>query len=310
MINAFQQAKDLFQNALPKIKNIFNPVPTAQNIVNQYREFPNALQQARNNFQRLPGTLGQAAKNFAYDLPANSAYLQAKIAQRIAPRSTIPEADQFKMAKPDYKSLYIDWGQGPTKNMSAELNPWPEVPNTPYNQQLAQIKQKVLNSGIFRPAMKRYLETVPVYGEYGNPGGGSADVTPLQTFHFSTNSKQNKEIMSQPWEYFQGPYQPVIEVGITKEAPYQNNERTESVMLHELVHSAPRNMALKDQFIDFFNSVNPETQPELYKVGLTYFNNGQPPPNPEEFYATLAQQLGPKVFEIPEIKRYYENIFR
>jgi len=280
-----------------------NPIQNAKNLLKKLQPIKQAIQIAGQN-------LSNPIKGFFTDIPANLSYLQARASQKFAPKDIIPTAEQMQsqtFLNPNKPEL--NFSEGLTKSMSAQLNPWPVAQQTPYNQQLEQRKQQILNSGVFRPAMKRYLSTVPIYGDYGAPGGGMADVTPLQTYDNPANYP-GASFGRGSWETATGPYQPVIGMGISKNKPIPNDQVFNSVLVHELIHASPRNMRYKDEFINFFNNVKPNTNPMLYKIGLTYLKNGNPPPNSEEFYAIVAQRLGPQVLNIPEIRKFYENLFK
>jgi len=273
-------------------------------LLSKYKEIlSGGAKKLSDTFQSAGNSIG----GFITDLPANKAYLSNKVQQAVLPKEYIPAAEQIQgqhnyPLQPDNLSLDNEF----TKSNSAQLNPYMVPQNTPYNQQIEATKQKVINSGVFRPAMQRYLSTVPVYGDYGNPGGGTTDVSPTQTYHNPADYSQN-----QSWETSQGPYQPVVEMGITKGQPVDTkNSDFKAVLAHELVHAAPRNMKYRAEFNNFFEQITPTSSPMLYKVGLEYSKNGQKPPNAEEFYATLAMQMGPNVLKIPEIRKYYENIFK
>jgi len=241
--------------------------------------------------------LGQRINNFVTDFPTNTAYIQAQIGKTILPKETLPTAEEMQNFDPRLNPIPDLTGE-PIKSMSAQMNTWPVIPQTSYNQRLEQQKQEVLNSGAFRSAMRRYLSTVPIYGEPGIPGGGITDTTPLQTFDY----KREDTIPS--WELSEGPYQPVIGIGLSNP-----NNNTNEIIAHELIHAAPRQMKYKQDFQNFFENLNPKSNPVLYNVGLQYFRNGNPPPNPEELYATMAEQMGPRVLEVPEIKKFFINLF-
>lgn len=275
-----------------------------------------ALQSAKESVLKRTQQITRPIGGFITDLPANRAYLSAKVSQKMLPPDFIPTAEQLQQGHWDIiheKKFPYSLSQGPIKSMSAQLNPYPVVPSTSYNQQLEAIKQRILNSGVFRPAMKRYLSTVPILGYYGEPGVAATDVSPYQTYDIPASYPEIQATgPSEPWETSQGPYggQPLIEMEIAKNQPIPSDEQFKSVLVHELIHASPRNMRFKNEFINFFSNITPETQPMLYEVGLQYLQNGQPPPNPEEFYATLGQHLGPNVLNIPEVRKFYENIFK
>ena len=255
-----------------------------------------AIEQAKEMFNR--GV--QPIRNFITDLPANRAYVQAKIAQKILPKYQLPTPNEIENQKQYDSQFYYNLNTGPNKSMSAELNSYPVAPDTPQARFMEGIKQDVLNKGEFRPAMKKYLSTVPIY-----------TTNPNQQFAGVANTFR-KTPEGTPWELSSGGgEQPTIGMALSENAntdKLKNNPYVNEVMAHELVHATPRNKEFKN-FEEFFKSVTPETSPMLYEVGLQYYQNGDTPPNAEEFYAVVAQKLGPYVLQIPEIKRFYENIF-
>lgn len=276
----------------------------------------NILNQIGKKLQEVGGRIGSGVQNFMTDLPANSAYVQALISQRIAPREKLPTAEMASNRNfGPMDELRENLNYLPVKSMSAQLRPVMEVPNTPYNQALEQQKQEILKSGLYRPAMARYLSTVPVYGNYENPGSGFTPLSIYDSYNASSRDPMVTETRNLPWEDYTAP-SPSIQIGITKD---QTNFGTSvpseypqlnSVMAHELAHNAPRNPAQKESFIEFFNNINEKEQPLLYNAGLTYMRNGQMPPNAEEFYATIVQNMGPKVLQIPEVRSFFQNIFK
>jgi len=251
--------------------------------------------------------------NFVTDLPANSSYLQAKVAEKIAPKWQVPTYQQnqqyFNSPVGQFENkngnLLDSLSSGPTKSMSAQMNQYPVVQQTPENKSLETQKQQILNSDVFRPAMSRYLSTVPVNYEPSMKGGGMTELGIKQIYNNDISNDNT-------WETSNGPMQPLIHIGDTDKTstviPSQNSNLS-PVMAHELIHASPRNMNLKDSFINFYNNVNAESNPVLWKAGMTYLMNGQAPPNPEELYATLAQNLGESVLNIPEIANYYRNVY-
>jgi hypothetical protein len=255
-----------------------------------------------------------AVRQSLIDVPANSAYVQAKIAQAVAPKDILPTSKEIsaqanlnkKLAQPLNLLLNSDT-ENVEKSMAAQLSPYPEVQNTPYNQQLEAAKQTALDTGGYRPAMKRYLSTVPVSGYYNsaqdkqNTLGGTTYSSPTETYRFDPNTS---------WETKKGGISPFIEMNMPQQINIPNAPEVKTILSHELTHATPRNPALREAYLTFFNSVNPDTQPMLWNIGLKYMNNGQPPPNAEEFYATIAQYQGQKTLDIPEIKKYYENIYQ
>jgi len=291
-------AINLIEAAKAKVRKLLDLVPPVQAY--------NLVKQA-----------AQPVRNFITDLPANVGYVQSKVAQKVLPKYTMFSPEQEIKADKDFpsvKGFYFDLDGGPTKSMSAELNQYPVAPDTPQARFMEKVKKKVIATGGYRPAMQRYLSTIPV-----------STFRPNQQFAGVANtSRPTSE--GTPWEYsYGGGAQPTIgmalpglsESGLKK---MENNLETmtrlkfhpylEQVMSHELAHTAPRNKAFKTNFKKFFGEVKPETSPMLYEVGLRYYQNGQPPPNEEEFYATLAGEMGPEVLNIPEIRKYYENIFQ
>jgi hypothetical protein len=285
-----------------------------------------ALKQANEMITNLRNKISSGVKNFVTDLPANSAYMQAMVSKAVAPRFMLPEAggnENYNNPNLDERNRYMrnelvieNLDNTPNKSMSAQLNEWPVAPETQYNTELEKNKQKILDSGIYRPAMAKYLSTIPVYGGYENPGGGFTQVTPHQTYTLPDGSPEMESYKNQSWETYEGPNQPAIEIGITPEQTNYDiqtpsiDPRTSSVMAHELVHASPRNQNDKQAFTDFFNKINAIENPILYNYGLTYLQNGQQPPNAEELYATLAQQMGQDVFKYPEIKNYFQNLYK
>lgn len=261
-----------------------------------------AIQQGTQNISSAFAQAKQAYQNFQTDLPANQAYFQAKLQQFISPKEMLPTAEDIQKNADQYTNNHATFNpyMGAEKSMSAELQSFPIAPNNPQTAFAEQLKQKIINSGIFRPAMARFLSTVPVYTFYPNQTvAGLAD-------------SSNGSPPDQPWETSSGGYQPTIGMALSDNANLNkltNNPYVSRVMLHELVHTAPRNQAFQNDFKNFFNQINPETNPILYNAGLNYYQNGKPPPNAEEFYATLAHTYGSEALNIPEIKKYYENIF-
>lgn len=250
------------------------------------------------------------------DLPANIAYGQAKVAQTFAPKYEIPTYQQQKAYgnSPIGQFENKNWNvleslQKPVeKSFSAQVNPYPVVQQTPQNIQLERQKQQVLNSGAFRPAMSRYLSTVPVNYEPGLNNGGITDISSKQTY-------DNKRDIGGGWETAQGPYQPIISIGqdngrIPNTTVPSQQENLNPVLAHELIHAAPRNMKYKNDFVKLYQGMTPESNPVLFNSASTYLMNGQKPPNAEELYATLAQNLGTNVLNIPEVRRFYENLFQ
>lgn len=243
------------------------------------------------------------------DLPANMAYGQAKVAQAFAPKFQVPTNDQMRAEfnNPVHEKTMDLFG--PVKSMSAQINPYPVVQQTPQNQQLEQQKQQIINSGAFRPAMARYLSTIPVNYEPGlGKGAGMTDINTTQRYD-NVGKQQN----GNTWETYQGSYQPVIGMGDTNNtstiAP-SKQENLNPVLAHELVHAAPKNMKFKEQFQQLYEGMTPENNPVLFNSAATYLNNGNKPPNAEELYATLAQNMGTNVLNIPEVRKFYENLFQ
>ncbi len=262
----------------------------------------------------------QQVQDIKTDLRANIAYGQAKVAQTFAPKYQIPTYQQqdsyYKSPIGQFENK--NWSaleglQKPVeKSFSAQINPYPVVQKTPANIQLEQQKQQILNSGAFRPAMARYLSTIPVNASVELDKGSG------MTF---TSGKQNyRQIPNDinTWETSQGTLQPDITIGIDeKNKKTQFNtvipsmqENLNPVLAHELIHAAPRNMKYKDQFQKLYEGLTPQSNPVLFNSASTYLMNGQKPPNAEELYATLAQNLGTNVLNIPEVRKFYENLFK
>lgn len=275
----------------------------------------NILEQIRQAVSNFGNKVESGVQNFMTDLPANSAYLQAITSRAIAPKFVLPTVEKQQEEYTLSQQAIDGLRDLPTKTMSASLSEWPVAPDTPYNQKLEQQKQQILNSGVFRPAMARYLSTVPVWGGYDNPGGGLTQMSLSQGYNVP-QIDVNQYSKETAWENYDSASHPDIQMGITPEQtsfnidPPSQFSSLEPVMAHELIHAAPRNNSLRDSFNIFFRSVSPNNNPLLYNTGLTYLKNGQMPPNAEEFYTTIAQQMGPNVLKIPEVKKYFQNIFQ
>lgn len=315
-----------------------------------FGNFQPQLRQVNNFVQQYPSPSSFVQKSvipqindFRTDLPANLAYLKAKGLQSTGRLQALPTArEMFNVSstgepitplpskvsslKPNFNS------EEAVKSMSAESYPWMVPANTPYNQQLEKMKQNIISNSGFRPAMQRYLSNVPLYGYYEDPKNyqvpkgetpwftGEAGVTPKQVYDnqgikpevIKAQQEQRAFNKSLPWELAQGPKsdQRTLMTGVPQGQPVPNDNDYKKLILHELTHAAPRNMQYRNEFIRFFNKLTPENNPRLWSIGLMYYNNGKPPPNPEEFYATVAEELGPKVLNDPEIRKFYENVFQ
>jgi len=240
----------------------------------------------------------ESLNNFKDDLPANSAYLQNRIAQAVSPKYQLPTANEI--ANEQYNPLDPQLYDGRTKSMSAQIRPMTVAPDTPQARMFEQQKQEVLNSGNYRPAMKRYLSTIPIYtsnpnGEYGGMALTGRSSPP-----------------DTPWEQSSGPMYSTIEMPISQTADLERmkeNPFSKKVMAHELAHTSPRQNKYQADFVKLFESITPESNPKLYDVSLKYYNNGEPAPNPEEFYATMAAEMGPEVLNDPEVARFFEHMF-
>lgn len=269
------------------------------------------------NIKNIAKNIGSSINNFKTDLPANLAYGQAKVAQAIAPKFQVPTPQQNKtyFNSPVGQFESKNWGaleslQKPIqKSLSAQVNKYPVVQPTLENIKLEAQKQTILNSGAFRPAMSRFLSTVPVnYEPDLGKGSGMTDMTTHQRYD-NVGNEQN----SNQWERYQGSYQPVIAMGDTNNTSTvvpSKQENLSPVLAHELVHAAPRNMKYKNDFMKVYKGLTPESNPILFKSAATYLMNGNKPPNAEELYATLAQNMGTKVLQIPEIRKFYENLYK
>lgn len=261
---------------------------------------------AQKGVQNIPSAVSRAKdayQNFQTDLPANTAYAQDRVHQAIAPKMLLPTPDQIiqeEMQGPKIPMNPNLYNNRIEKSMSAEMQPYLTPPNTPQATFEEQEKQKVLKSGIFRPAMQRYLSTIPVYTYEPNQQQAGIAMT------------QPSRNLNNKWEDKAGGSQSIIGMALSSKTNFEkmkNNPISQGVMAHELIHTAPRNSKFKNEFKSFFKKVTPESSPILYNTGLQYFQNGQPPPNEEEMYATLGQQLGPRALLIPEIRDFYINLF-
>jgi hypothetical protein len=197
------------------------------------------------------------------------------------------------------------WSPMATKTGSAEMRPFPTTTTSPM---LEDIRKKVLANPQIRDAAKRYLSTIPIQenpglkgGENETPVGGQANMS------FNNSYVPVRRTLEGTWE------QPInnnmystIDMN-TENAPPK--KWMASAMAHELAHVALKNPTLEKEFVDFVKSITPEKNPLLYDVALQYYGNGKLPPNPEEYYATFAQVLGPNVMAVPELQKFYKNIF-
>lgn len=296
--------------------NIFNILAGAigQGIQKGAQAFPSILGQAKQTYQ-----------NFMTDLPANSAYIQSRIASRFLPKEpllTYEDTIAQKNIQQNYEKmndpqrLYADL-QNPlafenfaTKSHSAKINSYP---TSQPNAQVEALRMKILNNGNYRPAMSRYLTTVPIQEmpQFQNqPPQGVTYVGGPQNIYNTYGPNEIPANFPPPNSSWETSYGGVIpSISMTRPVTPQDASWQQPILTHELAHASPRNMAFKQDFIDFFKNLDPKKQPLLYNVALTYRSNGQLPPNPEEFYATVSQQLGARALAIPEIRKYYENVF-
>jgi hypothetical protein len=256
--------------------------------------------------------MGNAVSNIATDIPTYIASLQE---QRIGPTIQLVPINTFQKNQQMWKNRYVspinflaDQIKEPEmidnfieKSGSARPTPRYIAPPDPV---IDQLRQRVLSSSNFRPAMKQFLASVPVvrrplseFGVAGEAVGNYED-----RYHAQNRIPQyvpktwEEPSMNQPRMIF-------IDRGMA------DSSHAGDILLHEYMHTAPRNMSLKEQFVQMSQRINPNKQPILWNISLQYFHNGKPPPNEEEVYATLGQQLGPRALLIPEIKDFYKNVF-
>ena len=291
-----------------------------------------------NILKTLSGAMGsalsqakQAYQNFQTDLPTNVATAQRYVRQAIAPKYSIPGFDQVRqnneygeeaynqqtpMERINYnfanEGIYMD--PGAIKNGSAELQPMGMYPNDP---RLSALKQASLNAMNLRPAMRRYLETIPI--QQGNlrdiivnpdgtlssaggmaPGGGQGFQTTNPGGNWETNTNMTLD-----------PSIILANSGGDPNAMVDPNSMKTGfmtkVLRHEYLHQTPRTQQVKIGMEKLLQAM-PQNSP-LRDAALQYLSNGELPPNPEELFATLGEQYGQYVLMMPEIQAYYRNIF-
>jgi hypothetical protein len=277
-------------NALQSLLNIVGGA-AAQGIKN----IPSAVARANSVYQ-----------DFKTDLPANTAYYTRNLFGPAIPLTTYQEFSKNQNAPELTPQQMINYSvneslyPGQEKTNSANIN---DRYVAPPDQQVDQLKQRVLSGAGFRPAMQRYLSTVPIVERPIAQHGAAGESVGNYSQYYNSEPSQGDNQPS--WENPPLKDQPMIYM----DPSVMNHNDAGNVLLHEYIHTVQRNPDLKQSFIDFSKTINQDTQPLLYSVGLTYFRNGKLPPNPEEFYATLGQQLGPRALLIPEIRNFYMNIF-
>lgn len=274
----------------------------------------------------IPSVLGQAKQtyqNFQTDIPTNVETAQRYIRQAVAPKQYVPSFNQargeerygeevYNQKSPmerinyDFANQDIYMNQGAIKSGSAKLQPMAAYPNDP---NLSALKKASLNAMNLRPAMQRYLETVPV--QRGNlkdfvvnddgtissaggiaSGGGSSGYqlsNPNGSWETNTNITEDPNIV------------------LEQAAGTDPNGWGSSVLQHEYLHTAPRVAQVRAGMEKLLQNL-PEKSP-IRDAALQYYGNGELPPNPEELFATLGEQYGQYALMIPEIQAYYKNIF-
>lgn len=279
----------------------------------------------KQGFQNVPSALSQANQayqNFRTDLPTNIATSQRYVQQAIAPKYSVPGFDQVrqnnrygeevynqqtpkKRINYDFANEGIYMEPGAIKSGSAELQPMAVYPNDP---RLSALKQASLDAMNLRPAMQRYLETIPV--QQGNleniimnpdgtfsSAGGMAEGGNFQTLNPGGSWETNLNITPNPNILLER------KLGINPEG------WVNSALQHEYLHTTSpiRVQQARIGMAKLLENM-PQNSP-LRDAALQYYSDGRLPPNPEELFATLGEQYGQYVLMMPEIQEYYKNIF-
>lgn len=272
---------------------------------------PNALASAK-----------QAYANLLTDIPTNVATAQRYVQQAVAPKYSVPSFDQIRANGAQWGAAYnkqtdmqrlndafqnegIYMDPGAIKSGSADLQPMAVYPNDP---RLSALKEAALNAMNLRPAMKRYLQTIPVQqGDLTNvivnsdgslsSAGGTAITGNFQTSNPGGSWESNVNVTQSP------------NIVIDRGAGINPGGWPNTVMQHEYLHTTEPIRAQQVQIgMTKLLQALPQNSP-LRDAALQYYNDGRLPPNPEELFATLGQQLGQYVLTIPEIQAYYKNIY-
>ncbi len=270
-----------------------------------------AAQALLSRIRSVGSGIGNVVSNIATDAPT---YLASFREKRIGPTITLPPISEVQKYR-DFGKL---WETSPINALKQQLKYQPEILDdfveksgsayaspryvAPSDSTLDELKRGVLDSSGFRPAMQRFLSSIPVVqrpledqGAWGMAHG------PVETL-YSENTPAPK---SSSWEEPYGNPQRMIFL----DPKAVQSPLAGEVLLHEYIHEAPRKNSLRDSFIRLSQSINPKAQPVLWNVSMQYLRNGKPAPNPEEVYATLGQQLGPRSLLIPEVRDFYKNVF-
>jgi len=279
-----------------------------------------------NIFKTLTGAIGQAVRTaptalnqakksyegFMMDLPTNIEYAQTKVRQAISPKAFVPtyaEMQQRQKAWEQKPKNQTPMGQlqdkfanediymepRANKSGSAEMEPYRVYPNDP---KLSALKQATLNSMNLRPAMNRYLSTVPVQ---------RAPIISEGALGYALGGQGEPQEKGGTWETDFGPISnPAIVLDRTLGVMPQRQDAID-VLSHEYVHTVPRTDTVKTGMAKLLLNI-PRNSPIL-PAAMQYFADGRLPPNPEELFATLGQQFGQFALNIPEIREYYRNIY-
>lgn len=191
--------------------------------------------------------------------------------QRISPR--YPLMEQFPDEGTPQQQVAWNLVAPPQAGSSAELAPYLTVQQNP---QLEALKQQVIQRSGFRPAAQRYFNKVPVFTL--SPGDRAAGRA----------------------------FTEMNPVGIVGMQP-MSGQVGEQVMLHELLHTAPRPILTgSNPYEDYLNAYN---KSKVVKGSSLLYTGGKGYAGPEETYATVGEVLGQGARYTPIVGKYYEGVF-
>jgi hypothetical protein len=195
----------------------------------------------------------------------------------------------------------------PTKMGSAQLPNMMQPPQT--SPDLESLRQKIIKGSGFTKAFQSYLQNIPVVNAPGG-GGGQAYGSPY-TYYPERLQMQNMQVPDQPDVTY--PDNPTV---MPRYLTYQPQEaqqyatqmgsNPEQVLLHEMLHQAPRPNSLEQALTAFAQL---KKNPELNALLTALMTQHGDSPTPEETYAMLGETAGQSAINDPLYGQYYRGIF-